>query len=818
VIIGEFLRINMKTKNSITHHSKNAEEHYSDLLFILDHPAMILNANGVVLDCNEAILELYALERIELINCNFFDLCKAKNLTIPFKELNKNQNASVVSISNTDNNSTSTFQWSASKIIKGKYKDSFFLEGFDISKFLIASEQEENLRKSIIDLIPNHYIFWKDKNSIYLGCNQALALTLGFTSCTEIIGKTDYDLPTPKEQSDAYRADDRAIMLSGKPKLNIEEYQTLDDGKTRVLSTSKFPLFDNQGQVYGILAVYSDITERKNLEISLEQSKNLAEAANTAKTEFLANMRHDIRTPLSGIVGFSEILKAESKEPRIKEYAENLVASSHALLHLMDEVLEAIRVGSGEIPRLKKKFDLPQTLQDVVALYTAKAHAKRLKLSFNIDNNLPHFVIGDKIRIHRIALELVGNALNFTDVGEVRLSVELAKRENRDLVIKITVTDTGMGIPKEKQQEIYVQFKRLTPSYQGIYKGTGLGLYVVKQFVDELNGEIYVDSEPHHGTSFTCLIPLQEALLNDASGIDNMEDFKTEKTYMSPMTHELFPAIDTKKSFKASKVLVVEDNFIAQEVARALLSVLTCTVDIASNGTDALELYDKNHYDLILMDIGLGDGMDGYEVTHHIRNKKNKSNHTPIIALTAHASEENKQRCIAAGMDAVLTKPLTQAYAVDILKTFIPGRRQSLLESSPPIRRELPDTDEELFQLEQFALLDCEEALKNCGNNDTMLVELLNLMITQEVPADLEKMKKAFAKKDYSLVEKIAHKIKGGAVYVGTIRMKYACQYLERYWKTGERKLVDPLYHQAVKTIEDSCLYIKDWLKKRHGL
>ena len=809
----------MKTKKTVTHYSQNTEEHDSDLMLLLNHPAMILNAQGFVLDCNEAIIELYALSRAELINCNFFDVCKTKNLTSPFNDFNANQNDSIVSIKNIHNNTTKTFQWAAKKITKGKYKDFIFLEGFDISKFLISSEQEENLKKSIIDLIPNHYIFWKDRNSVYLGCNQALASAVGLKSCSEIIGKTDYDLPTSKEQSDAYRADDRVIMDSGKPKLNIEEYQTLSDGKTRVLSTSKFPLFDNQGQVYGVLAVYSDITERKNLEICLEQSKNLAESANTAKTEFLANMRHDIRTPLSGIVGFSEILKAESKEPRIKEYAENLVASSHALLHLMDEVLEAIRVGSGEIPKLKRKFNLMQTLQDVVALYTAKAHAKRLKLAFNIDKKLPHFVIGDKIRLHRIALELVGNALNFTDVGQVTLSVELAKRENRNLVVKITVTDTGMGIPKEKQQEIYVQFKRLTPSYQGIYKGTGLGLYVVKQFIDELNGEIYVDSEPHHGTCFSCLIPLQEALLNDASGIDTADDLKTEKTYLSPMTNKLFStALDSKKALKISRVLLVEDNFIAQEVARALLSVLSCHVDIASNGTEALALYDKNHYDLILMDIGLGEGMDGYEVTHHIRNQKDNSKHTPIIALTAHASDENKQRCIEAGMDAVLTKPLTQAYAVDILKSFIPGRRQSLLETTPPNRCELPDSNDELFQLEQFALLDCEEALKNCCNNYPMLIELLTLMTTQEVPADLASMKKAFDNKDYPLVEKIAHKIKGGAVYVGTTRMKFACQYLERYWKTGERKLFDQLYHQAVKTIDDSCSYINDWLKQQRSL
>lgn len=808
----------MNTKKPDTLYCPNKEENYYDeLLQILNHPAMILNANGNVISCNEAFIELYALSYAELINCNFFDVCITKNLTPPFRELNNNQSQSTISIKNTLDKSTKTMQWTTLKITKGKYKNSIFIEGFDITTFLTDSAQEKYVKKSIIDLIPNHYIFWKDKNSAFLGCNEAFASLIGLKSCSDIIGKTDYDLFISKEQSDAYRADDKLIMETGTPKLNIEEYQTLSDGNTRVLSTSKMPLFDNQGQIYGILAIYSDITERKNLEICLEQSKNLAEAANIAKTEFLANMRHDIRTPLSGIVGFSEIIKSESKEPRIKAFADNLVASSHALLHLMDEVLDAIKVSSGEIPKLKKKFDLVKTLEEVVALYCAKAQAKRLKLLFNIDKKLPRFVLGDKTRLHRIALELVGNALNFTDVGQVTLGVELAKRENRNLVIKITVTDTGMGIPKEKQEEIYVQFKRLTPSYQGVYKGSGLGLYVVKQFIDELEAEIYVDSEPHYGTCFTCLIPLQESLLDDASGLETAEELKTEKPYMAAAPHQLIlTPSDTKIASITSHILVVEDNLVAQAVACTLLAGMSCQVDIAANGNEAIALYEKNHYDLILMDIGLGEGMDGYEVTHHIRNQHNETNHTPIIALTAHAGDDNQQRCIEAGMDAVLTKPLTQAHAANILNTFIPARCK-LSKDITAIRGDLPDREEELFQLEQFSLLDIDQALKNCGINHTMLVEMLTLMVTQELPTDLERMKKAFESQDYPLVEKIAHKIKGGAIYLGTTRMKYACQYVERYRKTGKSELFEQLYHQAVKTIEDSSIYITDWLERDRG-
>jgi len=310
---------------------------------------------------------------------------------------------------------------------------------------------------------------------------------------------------------------------------------------------------------------------------------------------------------------------------------------------------------------------------------------------------------------------------------------------------------------------------------------------------------------------------LAKSLEHNDSGIDDDEDLKTETPYITPVSHPLTSTSKTasvKPTVTTTRVLVIEDNLIAQQVAEALLSQLTCHVDIASNGEDALALFEQNEYDLIFMDIGLGGGMDGYEVTHHIRQQSNANKNTPIIALTAHASEDNKQRCMEAEMDAVLTKPLSQAYATDIIQTFIPTKRAEALSIMPThMKRDLPDCEAELFQLEQFALLDDAQALKNCEDNPAMLREMLTLMM-KEVPTDLEEMKKAYAANDYSLVEKIAHKIKGDAVYVGTTRMKYACQYVDRYWKTGEHLLFAKLYQQAVDVIEHTSVFVNEWLKR----
>ncbi|WP_298622697.1 PAS domain-containing sensor histidine kinase [uncultured Legionella sp.] len=683
-----------------------------------------------------------------------------------------------------------------------------------IAKMKTIKEVHDYYQK-IISCMPNN-VFWLDKNCITQGCNANVLKFVGLEKPEDFVGITYEHMGKiagwAQGHAQLYKHDDQEVMSSRKPKLNSEDPPILNpDGTLSYYSTSRVPLFDDGQNVIGIVGISVDITEQKQLLMDLKHAKERAELANQAKTEFLANMRHDIRTPLSGIVGFSEILKSETTDPRIKEYAENLIASSNALLDLMDEVLDAIKVSSGEIPLLKKKFNLANIFEHVTKLYSAKAAEKKLALSYNYDPELPQFVIGDRVRLHRIVLELVGNALNFTDSGQVTIRIESAKTEQQSLILRLIVADTGMGIPKDKQQDIYVQFKRLTPSYQGIYKGAGLGLYVVKQFIDELGGEIYVDSELRKGTVFTCLIPLQIPLLDNDTGVDSSDELKIPTALMVPLNHQNHTIQANTKIL--SHILVVEDNFIAQTVAKAILTSMDCRVDVASSGAEAVKLCEQHHYDLIFMDIGLGDGLDGYEVTQYIRENLQTTPHIPIIALTAHGADESKQRCIEAGMDAVLTKPLTQAHATDILHSFIPSRSSYANTAFVSTRKDLPDTDEELFQLNHFSLLDTDEALKNCGSLE-MVQQLLALMITS-LADDLALMKRAYTAHNFPLIEKTAHKIKGGAVYVGTIRLKYSCQYLERYWKSGERDLFEALYHQTITTIEETLTYIEGWLHKK---
>ncbi len=532
---------------------------------------------------------------------------------------------------------------------------------------------DEFVLQGLIAHIP-YAIFWKDTNFVFLGCNKEFARQFGFNEPRDVIGKTDHDFPFAPHLREKYRNDDKEV-LGGSSKLNYEEEQTQPDGTVKTVWVSKTPLYDNKKEIIGILGIYTDITERKKQERELIEAKNQAEIANKAKTEFLENMRHDLRTPLTGITGFANILKKEAKGSKFEEYAENIADAGESLLFLLNEILEAVHVTSGELPLLKRKFDLKKVLNDIVKLNQPRAKEKKLNLTIHYDDHIPAYCIGDAKRIQRIALELITNALNFTDQGSITLSAELAKIEEKDFVIKLIVTDTGIGIPHNKQQEVFTRFKRLIPSYQGIYKGAGLGLAIVKQFIDELDGEIYVESELKKGTQFTCIIPLKISLLDDDFGVSTIDSSR----YATPPVTQICSNIaenplTENNANHLSQILLVEDNPIAAKIITVQLHELGCVVHHAEKGETAVTMALQKRFDIIFMDIGL-PGISGIEATQQIRQNEEKNKFpVPIVAITAHVSNEESQQCLYSGINAVLLKPVEANTMRDILNAFIPSR------------------------------------------------------------------------------------------------------------------------------------------------
>lgn len=382
----------------------------------------------------------------------------------------------------------------------------------------VAKEQAEQTKiridhriQSIIDNIAaNHW--WKDKQGRYLGCSTAVAKLLGLNSPTDVIGKSDHELPW-SATADYLTLHDNWVMEEGKT-LKREETIATTTGENLVFMVVKAPLRDDDGRIIGTIGTSVDITEIKQIQQSLKQAKEKAEESDKLKTEFIKNMEHDIRTPFSGIVGMAtHLLKLETDELK-KEYLGDIVDCSRELLNYCNYVLDFSKIESGELPILEKKFSLLDLLNSIRQLEIPASKIKNIQLKTEYDEKIPPIMIGDKYRISRILINLASNAIKFTEFGEILIAIKLAKQiSQREIIIQCIIKDTGVGIPEEKQQFIFEKFTRISPSNKGKYKGIGLGLRIVKQFVHEIEGEIDVQSQAEKGTEFICTIPLKLPLI-----------------------------------------------------------------------------------------------------------------------------------------------------------------------------------------------------------------------------------------------------------------------------------------------------------------
>lgn len=392
------------------------------------------------------------------------------------------------------------------------------MQGLKRIKAYLASWLQENEEKdmleSILALMPGH-VYWMNNQGFYLGCNYNQAKSAGLLSPKDIIGKKNADLPWNIHSPLLPQALDytnQEVIKTGKS-ITLEEPAVLQDGTELMFLSNKTPLYNKKGHIIGMVGISMDISDRKKTEKELVLEKVKAEAANQAKTAFLNNMRHDIRTALAGIIGATDLLKNETDTEKIRKYTQGLNTAALELLQFLNAILESVRIASGDTPLYTEKFNLTEILENVISLHQPLALQKKLDLRLTIDKSIPKYLMGDSGRIYRIILELLANALKFTAEGEVNVIATLVKITKKSVVIKILVKDTGIGIPIDEQSELFAQFNRLTPSYQGIYKGRGLGLYLVKQFIEDLSAEIQVSSISGKGSGFVCIIPLKIPLL-----------------------------------------------------------------------------------------------------------------------------------------------------------------------------------------------------------------------------------------------------------------------------------------------------------------
>jgi signal transduction histidine kinase/flagellar biosynthesis/type III secretory pathway chaperone len=356
---------------------------------------------------------------------------------------------------------------------------------------------------NIISLAPGH-IFWLDRNNVYLGCNEEHAQGANLSTRGMIVGKTNADLIWA-DKADVLNAANNSVMELDKP-ITLEESAITAFGEQTYLSR-KVPLHNEYGQVIGLVGTSLDITDQKQAMHALEEAKKKAEEASWAKSEFIQNMSHDLKTPLTTIMGMTELLALSESNQQRKERLMHIHHAGKRMLDLFTGILDVASLEAGSIEIKQEEIDIRELMQGMVELYQPIVDQKQLYLKVDTDPDTPLLIKNDKMRLQRILLNLIGNALKFTEKGGVTVHFSLDKIGEKNYLL-LRITDTGIGISVDKLQIIFEKFVRLNSSYQGQYSGTGLGLSIVKRFVEELDGTIVVESEENNGTSFICRLPL----------------------------------------------------------------------------------------------------------------------------------------------------------------------------------------------------------------------------------------------------------------------------------------------------------------------
>ena len=622
----------------------------------------------------------------------------------------------------------------------------------------VAHKIKESLHfiDTVFDAIPVP-MYIKDLEGRFQRVNRAFCDSYGLPP-EKIIGKTNYDT-MDRSAADIHHAQD-CNVIENRVTQTYEASFTVSERWVELVII-KAPLMTEDGRVRGMIGVALDISPQKDAVRAMLQAKEAAESASRAKSAFLANISHEIRTPMNSVIGMSHLALKTDLTLRQRDYLLKILMSGEHLLGLINGILDFSRIEAGKLELETTAFDLDLTLGNAVAQLLGQASAKGLGLMAKIDPGIPRLWRGDALRLSQVLLNLIGNAIKFTEKGAVSVRVRLQEEDASSGMLLVEVQDSGIGMTANEIASLFQPFHQADGSTTRKYGGTGLGLAICKRLVEQMGGVIGVESEPGQGSRFWFTLHLDKNLPDEAvEGGAALAMNKSAAVDLAPL--------------RGAALLLVEDNLFNQQVAAELLEDTGAGVCIAGNGQEALDLLHQQHFDCVLMDVQM-PVMDGLEATRRIRAIP-ELDALPVLAMTANASAEDRARCIAAGMDGFITKPVApqQLYA-QVAHYLVRGREAEMLLSSDAFAGDGMQPTGKLIDLDVLA--------RNFQSNPERIRKYA-FRFVETARQGLTELEAALAEENLAQLAALGHRSKSSARAVGARAFADLCQTLE---KIGER-------------------------------